>query len=268
MKNLLVLPFICIAIVFGLGLSEDFIPRQKNTGIPTPLEIRSASEAKGLQGAWSAHETNESGEKITITAIIIDGYMAKTFYNEKTNEFVRTNGGSWAVKGDVFSFTTEFSSSDSSTVGTTTDIFFNLEKDKLSFAGSDKIWHRIDHGTEGDLNGAWLITGRERDGNLRRRTPGARKTMKILSETRFQWIAYNTDTGGFFGTGGGTYTAKDSTYTENIAFFSRDDSRVGAKLSFSYKIVENEWHHRGLSSKGNPIYEIWSPRIMASKTID
>lgn len=60
--------------------------------------------------------------------------------------------------------------------------------------------------------------------------PGARKTIKILSGTRFQWAAINSETGEFFGTGGGNYTFKDGKYTENIEYFSRDASRVGASL--------------------------------------
>jgi hypothetical protein len=81
-----------------------------------------------------------------------------------------------------------------------------------------------------------------------------------LSGTRFQWIAYNTETRQFMGTGGGTYSTKDGKYTENIDFFSRDNSRVGASLQFDFELKDNDWHHKGLSSKGDPIYEIWSLR--------
>ncbi len=95
---------------------------------------------------------------------------------------------------------------------------------------------------------------------MKRDTSGPRKTMKILSGTRFQWIAYNTATKEFMGTGGGTYTTIDGKYTENIGFFSRDDSRVGASLEFNYELKDGDWHHSGFSSKGNPIYEVWSKR--------
>ena len=73
--------------------------------------------------------------------------------------------------------------------------------------------------------------------------------MKILSGTRFQWIAYNVDTKEFFGTGGGTYTTVDGKYTENIEFFSRDATRVGASLTFDYSLPDGEWRHQGSSSK-------------------
>ena len=84
--------------------------------------------------------------------------------------------------------------------------------------------------------------------------------MKILSGTRFQWIAFNTETKEFMGTGGGTYSTVDGKYTENIDFFSRDNSRVGASLEFDYELNGDEWHHKGLSNKGDPIYEIWNLR--------
>ncbi|MEL7147197.1 MAG: membrane or secreted protein, partial [Bacteroidota bacterium] len=87
-----------------------------------------------------------------------------------------------------------------------------------------------------------------------------RKTMKILSGTRFQWIAYNTETREFKGTGGGTYTTENGRYTENIEFFSKDDSKAGISLQFDFEIVDGDWHHSGLSSKGTPIHEIWSIR--------
>ena len=87
---------------------------------------------------------------------------------------------------------------------------------------------------------------------------GKSTLMKILSGTRFQWIAYNTETKEFFGTGGGTYTFVDGKYTEHIEFFSRDSTRVGASLSFDGKVEGNNWHHSGLSSRGEPIHEIWT----------
>ncbi len=72
--------------------------------------------------------------------------------------------------------------------------------------------------------------------------------MKLLSGTRFQWIAYNIETKMFMGTGGGTYTTIDGKYTENIEFFSRDNSKAGLSLEFNYLIEDDEWNHSGFSS--------------------
>ena len=87
-----------------------------------------------------------------------------------------------------------------------------------------------------------------------------RKTMKMLAGGRFQWIAYDTSKKEFYGTGGGTYTAKSDGYIENIEFFSRDSNTVGKSLGFDFEIKDGDWHHRGFSSKGDPKYEIWTQR--------
>jgi len=40
---------------------------------------------------------------------------------------------------------------------------------------------------------------------------------------------------------------------------------VGAILSFEFGIVNDEWHHKGMSSKGNPIHEVWTLRTELEK---
>ncbi len=129
-----------------------------------------------------------------------------------------------------------------------------------TFTIDEVAWTRVDDGTPGDLEGAWLMTGARRDGEIRMRHPAARRTMKILSGTRFQWIAYNVETKEFSGTGGGTYTTENGRYTEKIEFFSRDDTRSGMRLEFGYDLVEGAWHHDGKNSRGEPLFEIWSQR--------
>jgi len=262
MKNLVFLPLLLLSLFIRILFATEF---EVSAESPDDLQKNKPVISTDIQGAWTSSEINEAGEKITITTIVMDGYHAETFYNEKTNAFVKTFGGYWTVKNNVITITNEFSSTDSTAVGKTRELTFDIKGDTLTFKESDKIWTRIDNGQTGVLSGAWLISGRKRDGKMVLRSPGDRKTMKILSGTRFQWIAYNTATGKFSGTGGGTYTAENGTYTETIGFFSRDNSRVGAKLTFQYEVIENEWHHSGMSSKGRPIYEIWSPRIMAQK---
>jgi len=71
-------------------------------------------------------------------------------------------------------------------------------------------------------------------------------------------MAINTETKEFFGTGGGSYTFKDGKYTEQIEFFSRDSSRVGASLSFDGSINGNVWTHKGFNSRGEPLHEEWT----------
>lgn len=111
------------------------------------------------------------------------------------------------------------------------------------------------------MDGAWLFATRGPDnGQERRGEESSRKTLKFLKDGTFQWIAYDTDSFKFSGTGGGNYRAKNGIYTEQITYFSRDSSRVGATLEFKYDLKGNDWNHTGTNSKGEPMYEIWTKR--------
>ncbi|SVA74060.1 uncharacterized protein METZ01_LOCUS126914, partial [marine metagenome] len=136
----------------------------------------------------------------------------------------------------------EFDTNDSDRVGSEVTFKVEISDSTMAIVGSDMKFKRIDSGNPGKLHGAWLIAGRVRDGQKQlRNTDRPRKTMKILSGTRFQWIAYNTETKQFMGTGGGTYTTINGEYVENIEFFSRDDSKAGLSLKFNYELLNNEW---------------------------
>ena len=155
----------------------------------------------------------------------------------------------------------EFDTANSERVGNVITFEVTITNDKLSLPESDWHFSRIDDGGPGDLNGAWLMSGRYRNGEKQmRNTDRPRKTMKILSGTRFQWIAFDTEKKEFKGTGGGTYTTVEGKYSENIEFFSRDNSRVGMNLEFNYNIEKGDWIHKGKTSKGDPLHEIWEER--------
>ncbi len=252
--------FLTISILFCTTTSAQ-TPRDKLSNLSdAQFDTLSSQNSDQLQGAWTTAYTNDLGNPVTVHTIVTDGYIAETFYDERTKRFDRAIGGSWTIIGNTFYYTFEFSSADSTQVGQTHDVDFVLKGDTVTFAGDEKFWIRVDHGNTNALTGAWLITGRKRNGEMTHRKPGTRKTMKILSDSRFQWIAYDTSNGKFRGTGGGTYTAKNGKYVENIQFFSRNSDRVGASLSFDFEVKDGEWHHSGLSSKGDPIYEIWTQR--------
>jgi hypothetical protein len=216
---------------------------------------------QGFIGAWEGYKTTEDGSKIKSVVIFSDGYQVMTNYDATSGKFISTNGGSWSLDGDTMTEVVEFDTKNPDRVGSEVSFKVHVNETTMGIVGIDMTMTRIDNGMPGKLQGAWLMSGRIRDGETQTRdTNRPRKTMKILSGTRFQWIAYNTETKEFKGTGGGTYTTHDGEYTENIKFFSRDDTRVGASLKFNYELVDGHWHHSGLSSKGQPIHEIWSVR--------
>ena len=218
-------------------------------------------KAQSAIGAWETIATSENGDKLRSVVIFANGYQVLTTYNITTGKFIHSNGGTWNLDGDIMTERVEFHTDNSERVGTEVSFKVNITDSKIEIVDSDMILTRIDNGESGKLQGAWLMSGRIREGKTQiRDTNGPRKTMKILSGTRFQWIAYNTETKQFLGTGGGTYTTTNGEYTENIEFFSRDDSKVGLGLKFKYELIDGNWHHSGLSSKGDPMNEIWSLR--------
>lgn len=225
------------------------------------LILTITTDAQSIIGAWESYSTNDDGRKIRTVVIFSDGYQVATWYDAETGKFIMTNGGLWQLEGDTMKETVEFDSNDPERVGSEVTFQITMDENDMGIVGNPMKLKRIDRGGPGKLQGAWLMSGRKRNGEIQTRdTNRPRKTMKILSGTRFQWIAYNTETKQFMGTGGGTYTTVNGKYTENIEFFSRDDSRAGASLEFNYELIDGNWHHSGYSSKGDPMYEIWSVR--------
>lgn len=194
--------------------------------------------------------------KLTIS----ETYFIHNEYQQDPAKFIRTSGGFYTISDNSINVQFEFNSDYESNGKTEEDINFKLEGNKLILGDPSLTYSRL-NGNDHELDGFWLFATRGPDtGQDRRGDENPRKTLKVLLDGTFQWIAYNTESFKFFGSGGGSYTADDGTYTEFIEFFSRDDSRVGAELQFSYDLDGDDWHHTGKNSRGEPLYEIWSKR--------
>ena len=225
-----------------------------------PVQL-AAQKGGQISGAWN--KTSKNG--LTEILLFAGNYFSMTSYSYEGEPFLLTMGGSFKWQGDQLVFTYEFHTGDSTLVGTQESFKALLKKKNLEITAPGmqaSRWAPLDAGKSTALTAAWLFSGRKNDNGeiTRRDTNVPRKTMKILTGSRFQWIAYNSETGQFFGTGGGTYTAENGTYTEKIEFFSRDPKRVGAELKFDFRVEGKDWHHSGLNSSGQPLYEIWSTR--------
>lgn len=218
-----------------------------------PAEQYTNSQAEVL-GAWSARDGNKS-----FTLVFEDGYFSFACFDITGKKFIRTYGGTFTASGRALNFTFEFDSAEKDAIGTHKKMTARIDGKILRLNTGNGIsrWTRIDYGKNA-LAGNWRITGRMRDGQMEKMPLRVRKTVKLLSDTRFQWVAINPETKEFFGTGGGIYTFRDGKYTEHIEFFSRDSSRVGASLSFSASINDKVWTHKGASSKGDSIHEEWT----------
>ncbi|GAB4422470.1 MAG: hypothetical protein OHK0039_38540 [Bacteroidia bacterium] len=217
--------------------------------------------AVSLAGAWQmvAADGQPLPDDLHIVRIFTDDYFMASEY--ALDQFRGATGGTYTYDGARYTEVVEYDARDSSSVGKTYSFAVRIAGDVATTqddaSRSTTTWKRLDSG-DTPLSGAWRIRARANaQGEMQAMNPGPRKTIKILSGTRFQWAAMNPDTRQFSGTGGGTYTFVDGKYTEQIEFFSRDASRVGMSLSFDGRVEGDDWYHSGLSSKGDPISEIW-----------
>tara|TARA_B100000497_G_scaffold108608_1_gene126856 strand:+ start:77 stop:763 length:687 start_codon:yes stop_codon:yes gene_type:complete len=189
-----------------------------------------------------------NNQEVTTRVILDNEYIVISKFKSDSGNFISTLGGYYQLNKGVYEINLEFNS--------------NYDQDSIKTLSITKAskWKNISK--ENDiLKGKWVMSGRYNNGEFRtRNTDLPRKTMKILIDGFFQWIAFNTETFKFSGSGGGEYETLDGKYIESIQYFSRDDSRVGAELDFNYEVKNKDWYHSGFSSKGNPINEVWTIR--------
>ncbi|MCY7359400.1 MAG: membrane or secreted protein [Rudanella sp.] len=212
------------------------------------------------QGAWKMAKGDE-----TVMLLVSENYFMQTTY--APTRFVSTRGGIWKQDGNKVTTTLEFDSADSTNVGKTNTAELASGNNQLAIImpGGQQVFTRVDEvSDQTPMASLWRITARaNNNGVVSPMQRGARKTLKLLTGSRFQWAAINPETKQFSGTGGGTYTLMEvgpahRKYTETIDFFSRDNSRVGKSLTFDNKLNGDDWLHIGLSSTGGKVSEVWS----------
>jgi hypothetical protein len=231
--------------------------KRKHIFIPFFLLISALTFGQVPKGAWKSQEPTGS----TSSLIVADNYLAIASYSVGNKYFERAEGGPFTISGNQITYTPEFNSADTSKIGIPIVFTVTVKDDILTLRYEEAmVWMRVDDATSNPMAGAWHITERANGGQgelVKIHQEGTRKTIKMLSGTRFQWFAIDPAVKGFYATGGGTYTAQNGTYTEKIQFFSKDNNRVGSSLKFNYKLENGRWDHSGKSSDGKPIHEIW-----------
>lgn len=254
---------------FSIGISILSTLTLQMSSVTPEVIVQTAQNVKQqeeLKGAWQLTSGTAQFATLpagaTAVAMLEDGYFTVAYFSEADKKFIGTFGGTYTLADGKLTQQFEYNTLDTAVVGTSDILSYSLQDRQLQLSGNNfrQTWVKADKNTApSPLEGTWRITGRAgQDGKVSPiHTTGPRKTLKILSGDRFQWIAFNTKTKEFSGTGGGTYTAENGKYTETIEFFSRDSSRVGASLGFNYKVKDGTWHHSGQSSTGKQINEVW-----------
>ncbi|WP_339713755.1 hypothetical protein [uncultured Kriegella sp.] len=224
--------------------------------------LTSAVSVKAQISPGVYHTEQESdGQMIHHEIKLNSNYFVYTSYTTSPPNFIKTVGGFYTVKNDILKVNLEFNSDYETNGATQLALPYAMKGRNLVLQTADELTFELSAKIEQDLDGQWLFATRGPDkGQERRGEENSRKTLKFLMDGHFQWIAYDTKTFKFSGTGGGSFTSKNGVYTETISYFSKDNSRVGASLKFNYRIKNGDWHHTGKNSKGEPMYEIWAKR--------
>ena len=122
------------------------------------------SMAQSFIGAWEGYRTAEDGKQLKSVVIFSDGYQVLSTYNSKTGEFINSNGGTWELTGNTMTEKVEFDTNNSERVGSEVSFEVFINDSIMGIVGSDMKFKRIDNGLPGKLQGAWLMSGRIRDG--------------------------------------------------------------------------------------------------------
>jgi hypothetical protein len=216
-----------------------------------------------LNGAWRLIEKDNSSVKNEVTKLYSNSYFTYSVYQKDSGNFIEAGGGRYIL--DFFNYREhyEIDSTNPERSGTTTNYKAIVEDDILQVTnlktGVVERWEKIDEADDFEMTTCWRIHEKldEGDSDWRLIEYGPRKTLKMLTNNYYQVLALNSETGKFVGSSGGTWVKSDDTYTENIKFFSKDQSNVGRSLEFNRKYDDGLWYHTGKNTKGNVLMEKW-----------
>jgi hypothetical protein len=87
--------------------------------------------------------------------------------------------------------------------------------------------------------------------------PQSQRRIKLITETHFTWVQFDTATKKVSGTAGGTYSLNENTYTESIDFGLAMDTYLGQKHAFTIRVEGEKFSLSGSLADGLKIEEVW-----------
>jgi len=132
---------------------------------------------------------------------------------------------------------------------------------KLIITNRDKTFQIWDVPAGKPLNhlGAWqLVSFKYGDTDKWSEVPPGEKRIKLITGTRFTWIAYETVSGKVKSIAGGPFTLSGSSCTQTIEYAGEGMADyLGKKQSFTIQLERDELHQSGQLSDGTKMEEIW-----------
>ena len=221
------------------------------------------ANSQSLNGAWKLIEKDGVAVDYEMIKLHSDLYFTYAAYHKSTGEFIEAGGGTYQYEFFNYKENYEIDSTNPERSGTTTSYKAIMEGENLRITnlstGEVQKWLKIDEADNKLMATCWRIHKKQDEGDpdWRRIEYAPRKTLKLLTNHRYQVLALNSETGKFVGSSGGTWTSNDQNYIEHIEFFSKDPSNVGRELSFYKKIDHDLWHHSGRDTQGQVLMEKW-----------
>jgi hypothetical protein len=87
--------------------------------------------------------------------------------------------------------------------------------------------------------------------------PENQRRIKLITETHFTWIQFDTASKKVNSAAGGTYSLSGNTYTESIDFGLGMDTYSGAKHAFTIRVDGDKFFLSGSLADGLKIEEVW-----------
>ena len=108
--------------------------------------------------------------------------------------------------------------------------------------------------------GTWQLTSYKYGSEQQTFTtfPHTQRRLKLITETHFTWVQFDTTTKKSQSMAGGTYSLSGDTYTESIDFAdSGMESYLGGKHSFTIRVEGDKFYLTGSLADGMRIEEVW-----------
>lgn len=219
--------------------------------------------AQELNGAWKLIEKNGETVDYEMIKLFSDRYFTYAAYEEDSGQFIEAGGGTYMYEFFKYTENYEIDSTDPERSGTSSSYKALLKKDILRVSNIEtktvEVWKKIDEADNKLMATCWRIHEKQDEGDAewRRIEYAPRKTLKMITNTHYQVLALNSETGKFVGSSGGTWFSDGENYYEHVAFFSKNQDNVGRTLDFHKKIDGELWYHTGLNTKGEIMLEKW-----------
>ncbi len=227
------------------------------------LVLGFGTNAQILNGAWRLVEKNGKPVEYEAIKLYSNSYFTYAAYEKDSGQFMEAKGGTYTLNNFSYKEHLDIDSNEPKHSGTTREYLNVLDNKQLTLTnlitGDKEKWVKFDEADNYEMAFCWRIHKKKDEGDAEWRTIEyrPRKTLKMITNSRYQVLALNSETGQFVGSSGGSWSGSSKDYIENVEFFSKDQSNVGKSLEFKRTFDKGLWLHTGKTTKGEDMMEKW-----------